>query len=406
MKILVISNVYPPYFIGGYELGCQEVVEALKARGHEVKVLTSSYGLNTIENDNTVYRWLETDLSWENIRSYKYIFKVTKKEIINQRVFKKIVKIHKPDVVYMWNLSHISISLAFLAKKMKLPVSYFVFDDWLSLWEQDTWYSLWNQKILRYVCGFCKRLLNSFFIVLRLPQFLGNIDLGNVQFASHYLKQLTLEAGKTVTREEIIYWGIDINDYTFRDKYNIMPKRLLYVGQIIPHKGVLTAVDALKFIVQKYDTITLTIVGGSVMKDYEEQVHKYVHSLGLENNIRFTGLISHENMPHIYNEHDILVFPSIWDEPFGITLLEAMASGLAIVGTATGGSAEILNDEINALVFPKENVQACANQILRLIEDPGLFNRLIENAHDSIKQKFSFANMMNKIEDALYDSLR
>ena len=406
MKFLVISNVYPPNFIGGYELGCQEVVEALKARGYEVKVLTSTYGLNTPENDDTVYRWLETDIAWKNIRSYQYLLKVIKKEIINQKAFKKIVKLYKPDLVYMWNLSHISISLAFSAKKKKLPVSYFVFDDWLSLWDKDTWYSLWNQKILCFGWAFGKSVLNSFFAVLHLPQFLGSIDLSHVQFASHYLKQLTIKAGKPVRGGEVIHWGIDMNKYTFKKDYNNNPTRLLYVGQIIPHKGVLTAIEALKLIVQKYNTITLTIVGGSVIKGYEEQVHNFVHSLGLGNNIHFTGLISHENMPRIYNEHDILIFPSLWDEPFGITLLEAMASGLVVVGTATGGSGEILQHEINALIFPKGDANACAAELLRLIEDPDLFDRLKQNAGNIVKEKFCFEHTINRIEASLHDSLR
>lgn len=404
MKILIISNVYPPYFIGGYELGCRDVVEALKSKGHDVRVLTSTYGLNKPQNDNAVYRWLETELTWFNIRSYKYAVKVIKKELINQKAYKKLVKLYKPDLVYMWNLSHISVSLAFLTEKMGLPVYYYVFDNWLSQWEQDCWYSLWNYKILHHAGRFGRKLINRLFTVLHLPQFIGSPELDHTQFASHYLKQLTLNADKPVAQGKVIHWGININKYSFINKSTTVEKRLLYVGQIIPHKGVLTAIEALKLVVQKYANATLTIVGGSVIKYYEAQVHNSIRSLNLANNVRLTGFVPHEDLPRIYSNHDILIFPSIWDEPFGITILEAMASGLAIVGTATGGSAEIIQSEINGLVFPKGDAKACSIQLLRLLDEPDLLTRLTKNARAMVESKFNFDDVVNKIEDDLQNT--
>ncbi|MFQ5772284.1 MAG: hypothetical protein ACE5HX_17245, partial [bacterium] len=83
MRILVISNLYPPYFVGGYELGCRDVVDGLKARGHHVKVLTSTYGVNKPEHDSEVYRWLQSDLGW-NTRSLTRFVKLLRKEVRNQ----------------------------------------------------------------------------------------------------------------------------------------------------------------------------------------------------------------------------------------------------------------------------------------------------------------------------------
>src|SRR5205085_7979090 len=117
----------------------------------------------------------------------------------------------------------------------------------------------------------------------------------------------------------------------------------------------------------------LTIVGGP---DYDRRIHRLVSSLGLESHVRFTGLIPREQLPAICRQHYVLLFPSVWDEPFSITLLEAMSCGLAVVGTNTGGSPEILEDEVNALIFPKEDAEACAQQLVRLITAPPLFESL------------------------------
>ena len=62
MRILVVSNLYPPHHIGGYELCCKEAVDGLRKRGHEVWVLTSDYGVRAPEKERDIYRALAIDL--------------------------------------------------------------------------------------------------------------------------------------------------------------------------------------------------------------------------------------------------------------------------------------------------------------------------------------------------------
>ena len=176
--------------------------------------------------------------------------------------------------------------------------------------------------------------------------------------------------------------------------------KLLYVGQIAAHKGVRTAVETLKLLREGYDCdkATLTVVGGP---DYGEEIARLVCSLGLESVVRFTGLIPRERLPEIYREHGTLIFPSVWDEPFSITLLEAMSSGLAVVGTETGGSAELLADGVNALTFPRLDAEACAAQVKRLIDDPQLFDRIRHNGMRAIESGYRLDHMIDKIEDSL-----
>ncbi len=408
MRILVISNLYPPYYVGGYELGCRDVVEGLKARGHDVKVLTSTYKVGTAQQDGAVYRWLEADLEWVRpLKFHEYCFKLLKKEIINQRAFKRLCSVFKPNVVYMWNLTHVSLSLALMAQQAGFSVHYFVFDNWLSRWDSDPWYSLWNRQPRRVTSRLGKQSLRPILSVAGLVVPSNSLDLRHVQFASLYLKQFALQAGKPVGEAKVIHWGVDANQYSYDKSVPHNPKQLLYVGQIVRHKGVHTAIQALKVIVQQpgYESATLTIVGGTIVPDYEAYVRGLVYSLGLESRVLFTGLIRRESLPPIYQEHDILIFPSVWDEPFGITLLEAMSSGLAVVGTDNGGSRDILEDEVNALVFPKEDTGACAMQVLRLMEDSELFERIRKHGRRMVEEKFRFESMMDKIERSLNEAI-
>jgi glycosyltransferase involved in cell wall biosynthesis len=399
MRILVVSNFYPPHFIGGYEIGCSDVVDALKARGHEVSVLTSKHGINHPEESDHVYRWLETDLDLNINGSSADLLKIFKKELINQRAFRRVCRAFLPEVVYVWNPTHISISIAYKAQQMGLPVSYFISDHWLAERENDAFCSLRYRSPRRLHRRLIWRALISLLTASRIPGSGGELDLGRAQFASRYLKQAALAAARSVSSAEVIHWGVDVDRFPFNEASSD-PKRLLYVGQLTSLKGTRTAVEALKSIVQQsgLSSTTLTIVGGP---DYDNSVHRLVSSLGLEKNVRFTGLVRRDQLPAIYGDHEILLFPSMWDEPFSITLLEAMSSGLAVVGTNTGGSSEILKDEVNALVFAKGDAEACARQVTRLIQTPVLFERIRRNARRTIEAEFRLETMIDRIDQTL-----
>ena len=72
---------------------------------------------------------------------------------------------------------------------------------------------------------------------------------------------------------------------------------------------------------------------------------------GLDSKIRFVGQVDRYEMPSVMIEHDVLVFPSVWEEPLARVVQEAMASGLVVIGTVTGGTAEILRDGVTGLTF-------------------------------------------------------
>lgn len=400
MKILILSTLYPPHYVGGYELGCHEVAEALKRRGHTIRVLTSTYGVGRPEDDGEVYRWLQSDLGWQFTSAFSNRLRLVGKELRNRRAFRRLVRDFKPDVLYVWPIRYISLSLVFMAQRMGLPVAFYVSDDWFSRWENiDHWQLEPNQPARRMA----KRAL------ARLVDLLGGaapataIDARHAQFTSEHIRRAALARGKPAERARVIHWGVDLARFPYRQASRPEVRRLLYVGQLAPPKGVHTAIEALAMLrarCPEHD-LTLTVAGGTIFPDYAEQLHRMVRELELAGAVRFTGMLPREQLPAIYQEHDLLVFPSSWEEPFSITLLEGLASGLAVVGTITGGSAEILRNGENALVFPKEDAAACAAQIERLVRDPALAERLRQAGRRTVEQGFRIEGMLDQIEGAL-----
>ena len=402
MRILVISNLYPPYYVGGYELGCRDVVDALERRGHEIRVLTSTYGMAGMRRDGDVYRCLELELAWKSrYPSAGYWLNLARKEWRNRAIFKHIVAQWRPDVVYIWNMRGISLALALIAQQLALPTCYYISDDWLAESDvMDRWLGQSPHPL--------KRALKA---TMELPLALAGLgrgsralDLRAVQFTSEHLKQAALRAGKPVNEAEVIHWGVDISRFPYRQSQRAA-SRLLFVGQVVPNKGAHIAVEAVKLLDQHYGfhDLTLTIVGGTSAPMYVNQLKATIAEANLEVRIHFTGPLPREQLPKIYQEHDLLIFPSIWDEPFSITLLEAMASGLAIVGTDTGGSAEILRDGENALIFPKGDQMACARRIYELLQDSDQIERIRSRGRATIEQRFQIELTIDRIERSLVE---
>jgi len=319
-----------------------------------------------------------------------------RKEVANLRALDRAVSLFHPDVVYVWRMAHVSISVVARAARRGYPVCFFVSDSWLADWETDLWYS--RAQAVRV--GWKRALLGAL-RTFGLVEPSMSLDLSHVQFASEYLKTAAIERGKRVHDARVIHWGVDLDAYPFR-AVRRQPLRLLYVGQVIPHKGVHTAIQALKHVMEAgAGSVTLTVAGGSIIPDYARAMRVLVKELNLEGRVNFTGSLPREKVQELYLSHDILVFPSVWDEPFSITMLEAMSSGMALVSTLTGGTGEILQDGVNALAFPKEDAAACARQILRLIRETELLERIRVAARREVESAYSFESMVDQIEDSL-----
>lgn len=398
MRILIISNLYPPYHKSGYELGCQDIVESLKTRGHNILVLTSMYGIGKAQVEGDIHRLLmgnfKDTLDWHT---------VFLKEVVNQTTFKRLCRDFQPDIIFLFNLSHISTSLDLLAHEMGLPTCYYISNNWFATWEKDHWYQVWPKggkgfKVLRF--------LSHHFELLPFSQ---PLDFKHLIFTSQYRKNIAVQVGKSAAHAAVIPWGIDISRFFYKKANGQKPSRLLYVGQIKPHKGIDTAIKALGLLKQDYgcNTLPITIAGDDKSSPYYvTYLRDLADSYGILKNISFTGLTTHENMPNLYHAHDILVLPTVGEEAFSIALLEAMSCGLAIVSTAAGGNSEILKDEFNALVFSKENPRLCAQQILRLLKDPKLFESIRTNARSTIEQRFQIEQSVDSLDRVLKEAVR
>lgn len=399
----MISNLFPPHHIGGYELGCEEVVHGLCSRGSDVAVLTSWYGLGCPATEAGVYRWLRANVGSYATGGASQALSLVRTEAVNRAAFRRAVAQHSPDIAYFWSLRYVSAAMVREAHRCGLPSASFIFDDWLAtIEESDAWCRWTRSTPQRPLRRLTKSVLKD--AVLRLwPDSVAATTSLHCQFASRFLKEQAIAAGKAAAESPVIHWGVDEARFPAGHTRTGGATRLLFVGQVVPHKGVHTAVAAVRELVtvHGWGRVELDIVGGSTNPGYLSDLTDLARSLGIGDRVHLRGPAPRGALPEIYSEHDVLLFPSIWEEPFGITLLEAMSCGTVVVATGTGGSAEILDDEINALIFAKEDAAACARQVDRIFRDEGFAAALRANALATVRQRFRLDRTMDRIEEHL-----
>ena len=161
-------------------------------------------------------------------------------------------------------------------------------------------------------------------------------------------------------------------------------KLILFVGRLTQQKGCEYLIQAIPQISKQFNT-KLVVVGDGSYREELESIAKASDG----HKIRFTGFLPDNDLTELFLCADVLVIPSIY-EPFGVVALEAMAAGLPIVASNVDGLGEIVVHERNGiLVYPKDT-SSIAWGISRIFSDSTNTQRLIENANNDIRTRFSW----------------
>lgn len=177
------------------------------------------------------------------------------------------------------------------------------------------------------------------------------------------------------------------------------------VGRFDLCKGHETFLKAASIVVKTIQGVSFLIVGSWVLdfeKGREEILKHYVKELKLEDNVVFTGFVA--DVKKYYHLMDIVAAPS-WQEPMGLTIAEAMAEGIPVIGTNSGGIPEIIDNGITGILVPVQDAKALAQAILRLWEDERLRNELAIQGRNIARKFFDGTEFMKNIEAVFMEAL-
>jgi glycogen(starch) synthase len=408
MKILFISSQYPPYELGGYEQLCHEVTLDLLSRGHDVRVLTSRYGVNSSDElrMGNVNRSLHLTADIHYFKPLDFFFKLPAQEKENLAELKKNIFEFKPDVIMFWGMFALSHNLPYWAEQW-VPgrVTYYMASYWPV--DADIHETYWKAPANRGMTEWIKRPLRI--VALNRLQREGyppSLQFENVICCSAYVRDRLVKAGVFPVKTGVVFAGADPTPFEgqglTRNFDKGQPVRLLYFGRLVPDKGVHTAIEAVGALSKNElaGQVELTILGDG-HPDYKNLLHRRVKELGIEDCVCFAGKVAREDIPEQLSRFDIFLFTSIWPEPFGRTIVEAMMAGLVVIGSDVGGSREIFQDYDQDLLFQPEDAYGLAERISRVVSDPDLRCRLIDQGRHLAFERFTIRQMTDGIEKFL-----
>ena len=397
MKVGVVSNLFPPEVCGGYEIGCGQVVEGLREQGMDVQVLTSRKC--PTEGRDYVHNTLSCcmGVGFSKMPRLEKLWFLISHERENLRAFRKFLAEVRPDVLYFWNLSHTSRSMLSLARQSGILFGAFVFDHGLCEVSTDPWLSQFAKVPGNLARSVRRGLMAVAGVFIRRPAD-SPLELDFLHYPTQYLKSLLERSGIRARRWCHVPWGVDTK--LFHPAESVPQGKLLYVGQVSHHKGVHLAVEAVGLLKQRNPELPLhlTIAGRCATKSYEQELLDLVEKYHLKEAVSFLGFVDRKDLPELYRQHSVLLFPSVWEEPMGISILEAMACGLVVISSGTGGSAELFVDGESGFVFKSEDIQDLAQKLTLLLGNPRRASDMRLKGLDRCRQQYRFSNTLAALQ--------
>lgn len=176
---------------------------------------------------------------------------------------------------------------------------------------------------------------------------------------------------------------------------------LLYVGRLAEVKGVHVLIEAFQQINKRLPSTRLVIVGssffgGAVKTTYEQSLVDLAKSVSQA--IIFTGFIPHEKLKYLYSAVDLVVLPSVWQDPCPLVVLEAMASCTCLVATNVGGVPEVLKGGLNGLLVEPNDVDALNQAVYEILTNPIKKAEIEQVARNQIVANYSWNRLVNELE--------
>lgn len=233
---------------------------------------------------------------------------------------------------------------------------------------------------------------------------------------SRFLKGLIASRFPRLTDKiQAVPLGVDLTHFSSIHDNNVARKRekrreqlglrdrkvLLFVGRLLPIKGVDFLIDAFQKVHQAHPDSVLWIVGSSFYgKNIETPYVKMLKekSKPLKDAIHFHPFVPHRRLPQIYQIADVLITPSIGKEAFGLVNLEGMACGLPILSTQTGGIEEVVADGVNGRLLPldylRERIAEC---LIEWLKDPALLKQMGLLSRKRAEENFSWERVAKEL---------
>ncbi len=399
MKIVFLSDDFPPQSFGGAGISTYDLAAGMKKAGQEVFVITTCRKKE--EAGEFEYNGLRVfKIASDYPSKWRWYVSLYNRPVL-LRVEELLKKI-RPDVVHVNNihfyLSYHSIKVAKRYAKVVVwtgrDVMAFNFAKlttrrYLENFDyHTTWLDHLNQAKKRW------NPFRNFFI----KKYLRYAD--RLFAVSVALKDALEQNG--IVNVEITHTGVDLSEWTvsqdsvdlFKSKHELENKKnILFGGRLSEAKGGQKVLVAMVEIVKEFPDARLLVTAN--LDGHTQKMVTEAQKLGIGDNLIFTGWIKREEMKFAYASADIVLVPSICFDSFPRTVLEAMASGKPVVGTCYGGAPEIIENDITGFVVNPFNSSEITNRVVDLFRIPSKRESFGKASRERVEAEF---NIKSKIQ--------
>jgi len=258
--------------------------------------------------------------------------------------------------------------------------------------------------VFPYLSRQYKRILDMTDRVIVISDFLKQQILKHYPVCEHKIRivhnGVSLRRFKTLPSDDL-----ELGKARKQYKLEQTDKVFIYVGRICKAKGVDVLIKAFRKLTQYHPNVKLLIVGSSWFAESKKTAYLSkleTASLPVKDKIIFTGFVPHARLNYLYNLAHVCVVPSVWNEPFGLINLEAMAAGCAVIASRTGAIPEIIKDGKTGLLVTRGDPEALASKMILLLDRNDVRELMIHNAAAYVQENGDWSRVAGKT-DRVYE---
>lgn len=377
-RILVVTNLLPPQEMGGYGRTVWEFSRELLARGHAVRVLTAdmphllrkptaeheAFEPNVRRSLKLFGDWVDgTVVAEPNMERRQAIARHNHQTILRE------IEEFGADAIMAGNLDFVGHFFIQVALDRGIPVLH--------------------------------RLGNAFpgYEPAQSPQ--G--PLFCLAGCSAWVNEGIRAKNYPISRYEVVPPGSPLTEYFRAWTPQRSRLQIAFAGLLMPYKGAHVLVNALAHLARAGIDFECTLAGDTTRPEYLESMRAVAKEHGFLDRLHFPGFFGKAELAALYARSNVLVFPSVFEEPFGKTQIEAMAAGLLVISSGSGGASEIVEHGKTGLLFKGGDALALAERLAAVQQNPAAAEK-IALAGQARAFEFTTEASVDRIE-AVFDEL-
>lgn len=396
MRILIVSNLFPPDYDGGLEINAWKIALALRKRGHDVQVVTSRYRSNFVPAEveaDWVHRIFDflvpvPDVKIGKSARYEIMSKLIQRVRIggpNAEAMRSHLANHDYDLVYPFGLHQIGLSTMLPTTERKIPTLWHCGDHFIA----DHFAQVNISRLYRFVITQ---------ILKKYTEQESKVDFSHMAFVSQYLLDHFKQSGFLPANAYIIPRGIDFP--LGEDVDRPRDQKFFMACRIDAAKGVHQGIEATRQLLAKQPELQWTLeIAGSGDAGYQAEQQSVIDSEGLSERVKFIGKLTREQTLAKIRDSRAFLSTSVWGEPFANTIIETLGSGTPLIGADAGSILEVVEPEISALIYERNSPDQLAVHMERILLDPSLGRRLADNGLKVIRERYTLDRIMDLTED-------